>query len=269
MTPSPSSATGTGTATGTTTVTTTVAGRRERQREATYTEIVGAARELLAEDAELSLRAVAARMGMTAPALYRYVANYQELVDLVAFEIDKAATVGFAAAADRYPADDPAARLCATSAAFRQWALAQPREFGLAFANPVAEPGCTRRDLVTVSTSAMLFTDILRAVWEKYRFPVPALDSLPESVREAVLDPLIPAKTEGLADDERGLLWIYMLGWTRLYGIVALEVVGHLDPRIIESGEMFVAALTGFLPTLGLDAEADRLEAVLREGLTR
>ena len=66
--------------------------RRERQREETYAEIVRVSRELLGEGAELSLRAVAGRMGLTAPALYRYVASYQELVDLVAFEIDKAAT---------------------------------------------------------------------------------------------------------------------------------------------------------------------------------
>jgi AcrR family transcriptional regulator len=45
--------------------------RRERQREATYAEIVSVSRALLADGAELSLRAVAARMGMTAPALYR------------------------------------------------------------------------------------------------------------------------------------------------------------------------------------------------------
>ena len=71
--------------------------RRERQREATYAEIVRASRELLAEGAELSLRAVATRMGVTAPALYRYVASYQDLVDLVAYEIDRAATETFAA----------------------------------------------------------------------------------------------------------------------------------------------------------------------------
>ena len=58
--------------------------RRERQREATYDEIVRVSADLLDEGAELSLRAVATRMGMTAPALYRYVANYQELIDLVA-----------------------------------------------------------------------------------------------------------------------------------------------------------------------------------------
>ena len=60
-------------------VQTSVLSRREKQREATYDEIVRASRELLAEGAELSLRAVAAKMGMTAPALYRYVASYQEL----------------------------------------------------------------------------------------------------------------------------------------------------------------------------------------------
>lgn len=241
--------------------------RRSRQREATFAEIVEAARALLAEGEELSLRAVAARMGLTAPALYRYVASYQELVDLVAYEIDRTATEGFAAAAETHPADDPAARLCASVTAFRQWALATPREFTLAFANPVAESSCSRRELVTTSSSALLFTDQLRAIWEQRRFPVPALGDLPPAVREAVLDPLIPAKTDGLAEADRGLLWIYMQGWTRLYGVVALEVVGHLDPRVIESGEMFVLAILDFLPTLGLADERPRLEAIIRAGL--
>src|SRR4029079_393225 len=120
-----------------TTAPTTPQTRRERQREATYTEIVRTSRALLAEGTELSLRAVAARMGMTAPALYRYVASYQELVDLVAFEIDKAATETFAAAAEAVPEHDYAGRLVASTVEFRMWALANPREFGLAFANPV------------------------------------------------------------------------------------------------------------------------------------
>ena len=63
---------------------------------------------------------------MTAPALYRYVASYQDLVDLVAFEIDKAATERFAAAADALPEDDYAGRLVASTTEFRMWALATP-----------------------------------------------------------------------------------------------------------------------------------------------
>jgi AcrR family transcriptional regulator len=243
--------------------------RRERQREATYDEIIRASRELLAEGAELSLRAVANRMGMTAPALYRYVGSYQELVDVVAFEIDRAATETFAAAAEALPEDDYAGRLVASTVEFRMWALANPREFGLAFANPIADPKSARREMLTLSCSGHLCTDQMRALWEHNHHPIPALDELPPAVREAVLDPLIPAKVEGLAIEDRGLLWIYMQGWNVLYGVVALEVFGHMDPRIIESGEMFVEAVRGFAPRLGLDDDVDRLVAQIRERIAK
>ncbi len=243
--------------------------RRERQREATYDEIIRASRELLAEGAEISLRAVANRMGMTAPALYRYVGSYQELVDIVAFEIDRAATETFAAAAEALPEDDYAGRLVASTVEFRMWALANPREFGLAFANPIADPKSARRELLTLSCSGHLCTDQMRALWEHNHHPIPALDELPPAVREAVLDPLIPAKVEGLATEDRGLLWIYMQGWNVLYGVVALEVFGHMDPRIIESGEMFVEAVRSFAPRLGLDDDVDRLVAQIRERIAK
>lgn len=243
--------------------------RRERQREATYEEIVRAARELLAQGAELSLRAVAAKMGMTAPALYRYVASYQELVDLVAFEIDRAATETFAAAAEALPAEDYAGRLVASTVEFRMWALSHPREFGLAFANPVADATQARPEMLTLSCSGHLCTDQMRALWEHNHHPIPALDELPPAVREAVLDPLIPAKVEGLATEDRGLLWLYMQGWNVLYGVVALEVFGHMDPRVIESGDMFIEAVRSFAPKLGLADDLDRLEGLIRERLDR
>lgn len=244
--------------------------RRERQREATYDEIVAASRDLLARGAELSLRAVAAKMGLTAPALYRYVASYQELVDLVAFEIDKAATLTFAAAADALPEDDYAGRLVASVTEFRMWALANPREFGLVFANPVADANCIRREeMLTLASSGHHMTGQMRALWEHNHHPIPALDELPPSVREAVLDPVIPAKIEDLAMEDRGLAWLYMQGWTMLYGVVALEVFGHMDPRVIESGEMFVEAVRGFAPKLGLENDVDRIEGIMRARIER
>lgn len=241
--------------------------RRERQREATYDEIVASAAELLDEGADLSLRAVAAKMGLTAPALYRYVANYQQLVDLVAFELDKAATAEWAAAAERYPAHDPAARLAVGCASFRNWALAKPRQFALVFANPIAEADTDRRELLTVSTSGHFFTDLLWQIWELYQFPFPALDELDPVVREAVLDPLIPAKFEHIPLEDRGLMWIYMRSWSALYGVVTLESTGHCDPRIIESGQLFRATVLDWLGPLGLDAERERLTKILDEVL--
>jgi AcrR family transcriptional regulator len=255
--------------TGVQTSTTNPQTRRERQREATYDEITRTSRELLAEGAELSLRAVAGRMGMTAPALYRYVSSYQELVDLVAFEIDKAATVRFAAAADELPEDDYAGRLVASVTEFRMWALGNPREFSLAFANPIADAQCVRRELLTASNSGHLMTGQMRALWEHNHHPIPTLDELPPAVRESVMDPLIPAKVDDLPLENRGLVWLYQQGWTALYGVVALEVFGHMDPRIIESGEMFMHVVREFAPKIGLADDVDRLDAMIRARIAK
>jgi AcrR family transcriptional regulator len=241
--------------------------RRERQREATYDEIVQVSTQLLEEDADLSLRAVASRMGMTAPALYRYVANHQQLVDLVAFELDKAATATWAQAASRFPEDDPAARLTVACVRFRQWALRHPRQFALVFANPIAEADTERRDLLTVSTSGHYLTDLMWQIWERTRFPYPSLDELDPVIRDAVLNPLIPAKSDHIAHDDRGLLWIYMRAWSALYGVVTLESTGHCDPRVIVSGQLFRATVLDWLGPLGLDADRERLRAILDEEL--
>jgi AcrR family transcriptional regulator len=203
-------------------------------------------------------------MGVTAPALYRYVASYQELVDLVAFEVDKAATEEFAEAASAAPSDDPAARLLIAVVAFRRWALANPREFSLVFANPILDSNCVRRELVTAATSGYFMTDLLFEVWEKYDYPVPDLDDLDPAVAEALRDPVIPAKAERIPDGKRGLLWIYMSSWASLYGVVTLEVFGHMDPRIIESGAMFVSMVREWMPRLGMAGpEFERLDAIL------
>jgi AcrR family transcriptional regulator len=241
--------------------------RRERQREATFDEIVRASRALLDEGAELSLRAVATKMGLTAPALYRYVASYQELVDLVAYEIDRAATARFAAAADTLPPDDAGGRLLLAVTEFRMWALESPREFALVFANPVADSACTRRELLTLSSSGHLFTDLIFEVWQATGFEIPELGELPASIREAIRDPLIPARMERIPADRRGLVWVYMQGWTQLYGVVALEVMGHMDPRVIESGEMYIDVLRSYAPRIGLGDDWGRLEAMVRARL--
>ena len=84
---------------------------RAEAHAATTTRIVAAARALVARDAPVTLRAVARKLGLTAPALYRYAPSHEELVRMVAIAIDADVAGRITAAADRQPADDPAARL--------------------------------------------------------------------------------------------------------------------------------------------------------------
>ena len=52
-----------------------------------------------------------------------------------------------------------------------------------------------------------------------------------------------------------------------LYGVVTLEVFGHMDPRVIESGEMFIDTVRSFAGRLDLDRDWERLETLIRERL--
>jgi len=243
--------------------------RRERQREATYEEIVTTARTLLAAGEELSLRAVATRMGLTAPALYRYVGSYQELVDLVAFEIDKAATEEFRAAAATQPDDDPVAQLVCAAVAFRRWALRDRAEFTLAFANPTADTTCVRRELLTAATSGHYMNGLLLQVWELTRFPHPRLEELDPVVVTTLRDPLMPIDASRVPDEHRGLLWVFQQAWASLYGTVTLEVFGHLDPRIIESGRLFEEMVRSWLPRLAIEDPEGRYVELLRAEIAR
>ena len=54
-----------------------------------------------------------------------------------------------------------------------------------------------------------------------------------------------------------------------LYGVVALEVFGHMDPRVIASGDMFVHVVREFAPKIGLADDADRLERLIRDRIAR
>lgn len=220
-------------------------------------------RTLLAEQGELSLRAVAREMGMTAPALYRYVSSHQELVYLVADSIGTDVAVRLAAARARHPADDPAAQILAAAAAFRSWALSSRDEFSLVFANPVTADSLQERDEISGSAIGELFKDLLEAVYERYGFAIPGVDELDPDVLYALREPFSAAIPCTFPEEVLGLGWIFMRAWAGLYGTVTLEVFGHLDPNIIASGAMFRAMLEDQAQTLGFAGELDRLRPVV------
>lgn len=240
---------------------TTAPTTRQQSRLDTEARIVEAARRLLVSEGEVSLRAVARELGVTAPALYRYAPSHEKLVQMIAVAID--ATIGerIAAAAATQPADDPAARLIAATVEFRQWALANRKEFALVFTNVDVE--CL--DQYEGKTSCgMVFAGMLFELWEKYRFPVPSLEDLDPDLATILRDPQAPVPPDA-PDELRGLIWLLERAWSRLYGTVTLEVFGHIDPRIVEQSHLFRAMIEDQAEPLGLTAELPRMRELIRE----
>ena len=236
---------------------------RQQNRIDTEARIVDAARSLLAAGSEVTLRAVARELGLTAPALYRYAPSHEELSRMIAIAIDSEVAERIAAAAAKQPSDDPAAQLIAACVEFRHWALTNRKEFALVFANVDVE--CVKE---YDGSSGMVFSGLLVALWEAYRFPVPALGELDPGLA-AILEvpdaPVDPAMKGDLA----GLVWTLTQGWSRLYGTVTLEVFGNVDARLVEEGHLFRSMIADQAMPLGLTSELERLQDLIGELLAR
>lgn len=115
-------------------------GIRARNRAALEHEIVRVGRLQLAEvgAAALSLRAVARELGMVSSAVYRYVANRDDLLTLliVAAYDDLGDTVD--AALDDLPVEaPPRSRFTTLCHAVRAWAIDHPHDYALIYGSPV------------------------------------------------------------------------------------------------------------------------------------
>ncbi len=241
--------------------------RRERQRQATFEEILQTYRRLLRAGGEPpTLRAIASEMGLTAPALYRYVDGHDALVGNAAGAILLELVGAIERAAVGQDPDDPAAQLIASVAAFRAWSLDNPREFAMLFAS--AESG--KRLIPADGTFPQgrhfgrAFATLFCRVWQRYGFPVPA---------EQDLDPVL---VQGLHEEQEalgecpivqcplGLTWVFVQAWARLYGTLTIEVFGHVPDGVVRSRALFFTMLDELGPMLGLTAELPRLRELAR-----
>jgi AcrR family transcriptional regulator len=233
-------------------------GRRDRIRAATTAEIKETARRILVTEGPdaVSLRAIAREMGMTAPALYRYFGSHEELIKHVIADIftELAADLRSAiAVAGAESGGDMTAKVLAACWEFRRWSLSHTREFGLIFATPL--PGLhVQKDEITSEGGGQFgntFFELLLELWRKRPFPVPAGDEIDRGLLkqlEGYRDGL-GKLAEGLP---LGLLLVFLRCWVRLYGIVSLEVFGHLSFALDDGRPMFELMLSEMAPLIGL-----------------
>ena len=227
----------------------TTLNRRDRVRAATVTEIKDTARRILVAEGPdgLSLRAIAREMGMTAPALYRYFPSREQLVEALIADLYDELTGTLAAAA---AGSDPRAGITAASRAFRSWALANPREFGLLFGSPIPGIDAHSDDSPAGLASerfGQLFGDLVARIYLTDPFPVPAEDEMDPRLRRQ-----LRAWCSALPVElPIGAGQVFLSCWIRLYGMVAMEVFGHLEFALPDAEPMFEAELRDLAVKLG------------------
>ncbi|MFE4664312.1 TetR/AcrR family transcriptional regulator [Streptomyces sp. NPDC056716] len=228
---------------------------RERYRAQVRAEIKAHAWEqiAIAGASALSLNAIAKQMGMTGPALYRYFANRDDLIT----ELIRDAYRSLADSVQEAAASGAA--LPALAHALRAWALADPQRYLLIYGTPV--PGYHAPDDVTAISNEIMSVLLDAAV----ALAPPGPNSAdPCSAGSHSSDPhspeaASPANTPStpleahLADHRRWAgghsaatppaLRTALTFWSRLHGVLSLELAGHFtgmgfDPDVLFEAEV-------------------------------
>ncbi|MEI8081402.1 MAG: TetR/AcrR family transcriptional regulator [Actinomycetes bacterium] len=222
--------------------------RRDQAREQTLADIKAAARQLLREHGPtgVQLRPVAREVGMTAPALYRYVDSLDALVELMCVDAFDELCTAMEVARDAQPGAAVMDRLAAASRAFRTWAIANPAEFGLVFSTPLRAPHDPTNPTPAQQGSQRfggIFSALFLELWMSAPFDVPAPDELAPGLVEGLFQ-LGQWLTEvAEADFPPGALVAFIDAWTRLHGAVALETFHHLEWAMPDCSPLFEQTL--------------------------
>ncbi len=174
----------------------------------------------------LSLRGIARALGITAPAIYNYYPDRDALVTALIIEAYTSFGGAQLAARDSVPAEDLEGRMVAIGNAYRQWALTYPERYQLIFGTPIpgyATPMEQVFPAAARSLSALVsVVDALRLAGRLNApdFPPPHPDFLP-----------VFEMWQKFGDEYNPLsLSVAILIWTRVHGIVSLEIGRQIPP---------------------------------------
>jgi AcrR family transcriptional regulator len=210
--------------------------RRERQRQETLAEIKTRAMDQVAEGgaAAVSLNAIARAMGMSPAALYRYFDSRDALLAELVVEAYGSLAGALQRAADGAPASG-AGRLVAVAHAYRDWALAHPNSYLLIFTTSSGS-GVELAPEATVTAAQRGMDVFLGALAGAAAGDEALRPELTEQIRAWGRRSPAPEMTAGR-------LYLGLLAWTRLHGLISLELGHHLeatgvDPALLYDAEV-------------------------------
>jgi AcrR family transcriptional regulator len=205
---------------------------RERYRTQVRAEIKERAWEQIAVAgaSALSLNAIAKQMGMSGPALYRYFAGRDELITELIRDAYRSLANTF------WAASSSGADVVALAHALRGWALEDPQRYFLVYGTPV--PGYHAPADITAIAS-----EIMATLLDACTTPLP-----PDSPATS-FDTHLAGHRQWAGDHPAppAALHRALSLWTRLHGVLSLELAGHFTGMGFDSALLFTAELDDLL----------------------
>lgn len=206
--------------------------RQTDRRQQMFDRIQATAYALMRQHgtAGLSVRAITRELDLSAMAFYRYYENIDALItDLIVDSFD-ALGDALARAVRASHTASMSERIMTVSKAYRQWAIDHPVRFQLIYGNPI--PNYEAPAEITAPASARSMTAFLEVLAEGLASGAivpPASYAVPASFAENFV--YLSAR-HGYPASHMSILYLGSLGWSRLHGLIMLELFNHLQPVV-------------------------------------
>lgn len=204
-----------------------VPSRRERLRAATIEEIKATAMRLMRETGpDLRFADIARDMGITAPALYRYFGDRDELLSALMVDGFHELSAALTDALDTTDPVDLPGRVQAAAVAYRAFAKADPQRFALLFGlpNPGYHHGTHDSGHAAGATMAKL-EQLLRGVLEHRELAPPLVRDVGPKLASEIPSAQAADGARIPADAYQSLLQFL----ANVHGFACLESFGHLS----------------------------------------
>jgi AcrR family transcriptional regulator len=221
--------------------------RREERRSQTVREIKDLAMGQISAGGPdaVSLSGIVREMSMSPAAVYRYFDSRDALLaDLV---VDAYNDLADSLAAIERGSNSVEAHLAAVLTGSRRWALENPNAYRLIFHTDIGsgKDFAVGRTVPAASRSMAVVVAALAAVADQSR---PDVTHASQETGAHLVEAITTwAEERGLADYSAEVLRMGLLSWTRLHGILSLEIGGHLAATGIGADGLFEAEVAGIL----------------------
>ena len=229
--------------------------RREEILDITRNEIKETARGLMADKgtAGLSIRAIARKMDMSAPALYHYYASLNDLITALIQDAFIQLAEALETTIENPELTTADKRVSAVAEAYRHWALAHPIDFQLIYGNPI--PNYTQPTEVTYPPARRSFrivAGIFSQAIDSGEIDLPArYKDLPPAIEKSLIE---LSQVEGHDLPLPGL-YLAATFWAKIHGHVMLELFNLIQPVIPKVDEFFQYEIRNYLQQVGFNTE--------------